>query len=300
MPAVSVVLPAYDPRGTLERAVESVLAQSMDDLELIVVDDGSPTDLSWVDRHPDRRVRRHVQANRGVSVARNVGVALAAAEHIAFIDQDDEWLPGKLDRQLAAFAAQPEASFCCTNFDWVTGDTVQPGAPQRISRMGLLSDQHVCLSSVVVRRDHYVAVGGHDPALAMMQDWDLFLRLTLTFGDPLSIQERLVRYHLHGANASKDYRAAARERFAVLAVHEARAQRLGDRAELDAIARGRRRTGELYGYQAVDAARAAVRARQWRSGAGHLATAVRLDPSVVGGAARSAVKSRVGARPAVD
>ena len=118
VPRVSVVVPAYNPGDLLTRSLGSVLAQSMTDLEVVVVDDGSREPQGWV-ADLDARVTYVRQDNRGVSVARNVGVATARSEWVAFLDQDDEWLPDKLAMQLDVVAAGPRAAFCCTGFDWV-------------------------------------------------------------------------------------------------------------------------------------------------------------------------------------
>src|SRR5689334_21469319 len=95
VPSVTVIIPAYNPGPFLERSLGSVLAQSMADLEVIVIDDGGEEDLSWVEQ-ADPRVQLLRQRNAGVSVARNVAAASAASPLLAFLDQDDVWLPEKL------------------------------------------------------------------------------------------------------------------------------------------------------------------------------------------------------------
>lgn len=293
MPRVSVVIPAYNPGGLLARALESVLAQTMADLECLVIDDGSPQDLAWVRDVADPRVRYVRQANRGVSVARNVGVRLARADHVAFLDQDDEWLPTKIERQVEALAAAPEAAFCHTGFEWVLPGGPAPEVHERaVTYRGLLADQHVCLSSVLVSRDAYAAAGGHDPLLVQMQDYDLFLRLTMDSPPPVAVREVLVRYHVHGANVSADYASAARERLALLAAHASRARRRGDGAALAACEAGVRRTRELFGLQALERFRAGVRERDVRASLPHLGFAARMDPLLVARGAGQALARR--------
>lgn len=274
------------------RAVRSVLAQTHEDLELLVVDDGSSQDLGWVGDLKDSRVKYHRQANMGVSIARNAGVAISGAPLIAFLDQDDEWLPDKLAMQLALVARRPEAAFWYTGFDWVKPDEVLEGEGVPVTYHGLLSDQMVCLSSVLVRRSAYLAVGGHDPLLAQMQDWDLFLRLSLS-ARPEGVVDSLVRYHVHGANTSNDYQTALVERVAVLGLHEARARRLGDHDSLEAIQRGRHRTRELYSYQAIDAARGSLRTGDVAGALRHARTAARLKPTLLARGLAQAAKSRL-------
>jgi glycosyltransferase involved in cell wall biosynthesis len=289
---VSVIIPAYEPGDLLTRAVESVLGQTEDDFELIVVDDGSLQDLTWVDDLDDSRVRYHRQDNRGVSIARNVGVALSDAPLVAFLDQDDEWLPNKLELQLALVAARPDAAFWYTTFDWVRPDQTLPGEPALVTYHGLLNDQMVCLSSLLVRRADYLAVGGHDPLLAQMQDWDLFLRLAME-RPPSGVAESLVRYHVHGANTSRDYETALRERLGLLALHDARALRIADLETRRAIARGRARTRELYGYQAIDALRERARSGDAAGVVHHALTVARLKPGLLVRGAAQAARSRL-------
>src|SRR3954469_12256948 len=100
MPEVSVVIPAYNAAQTVGAAVDSVLAQTFGDFELIVVDDGSRDDTAEVVRaRKDPRVNCVRTENGGVSAARNRGLDLAAGSLVAFLDADDAWQPAKLERQ---------------------------------------------------------------------------------------------------------------------------------------------------------------------------------------------------------
>jgi glycosyltransferase involved in cell wall biosynthesis len=280
-PLVSVVVPAFEPGPRLREALDSVLGQSVAEVDVVVVDDGSTEDLSWVG-DVDPRVRLLRQPNRGVSVARNVGVRAARGGLVAFLDQDDTWAGDKLERQLEGWRERPDASFHCTAFDWVlpTGDL--PSDPVDPTLPWLLSTGHVCLSSLLLPVEHYWAVGGHDPTLRMMQDFDLFLRLLVVLGPAHQHPGHLVRYAVHDENASRDYAAAARERMRILADHEALALRRGDAEAVRAVAEGRRRTGELYAHQAVDAARRELHGRHLGAGLRHGSRAVAFSPRVTG------------------
>jgi glycosyltransferase involved in cell wall biosynthesis len=105
-PLISVVLPTYNRASMLAVAVQSVLAQTFADLELIVVDDGSTDETPGVlEAIADPRlVRLRSDQQRGAAVSRNAGIGAARGEFLAFQDSDDEWLPGKLERQLSVFA----------------------------------------------------------------------------------------------------------------------------------------------------------------------------------------------------
>lgn len=296
VPAVSVIIPAYEPGDLLTRAIDSVLAQTAADLELIVIDDGSREALDWVGNLADPRVRYVRQDNRGVSIARNVGAILARAPLVAFLDQDDEWLPQKLEEQLRLVSERPDAAFWYTWFDWVLPERVIKGTEVSATYHGLLDDHMVCLSTSLVRREAYFAVGGHNPMLAQTQDWDLFLRLCMHGRAPAVVQRKLVDYHLHGGNASQDYARGARERLGVLASHEELARRRGDEVALRAIQRGRRRTREMYGYQAVDALRDSLHSGDVAGSLRHAISIGRLKPGLLVSSAVQTARSRLGGR----
>jgi len=277
-PSVSVVLPAYNPGSLLHRSIDSVRAQSLTDWELLVIDDGGADDLSWVEML-DPRVRRVRQQNRGVSTARNVGVSLAAARFVAFLDQDDEWLPEKLEAQVEVMEEDDGATLCYTGFEWVHPDRVVPHDPTPVTYHGLLHDQTICLSSTMARRDTYWAVGGHDPLMALMQDYDWFLRMA-RLAEPVSVERILCRYHVHGGNTSDtwttDYRRGMAERNATLRAHLRVGQRLGETGTVEAARAGIRWTSHIYGPMAYDQFRGSVRAR--RPSARHLAESLRMVP----------------------
>lgn len=293
VPRVAVVIPVHNPGSLLHRAVESVLSQTISDIELIVVDDGSDEDVSHLSDFPDKRLRLIQQPNRGVSVARNVGSLAANSELIAFLDQDDEWHPMKLEKQLAALLEAPNASFCYTGFNWVSLDATIKGIPEFVTYEGLLADQMVCLSSAVVERSKYFAVGGHDPLLTQTADWALFLQLAVVYGDPVRVEDGLVDYHLHDNNASQDFSTGHQERLAILERHRRRAISQGADSVLLAIRDGRARTRELYGYQALDAARRANASGSYGQAFRGLCTTARISPAVAIRGAIGPISSRV-------
>lgn len=255
MSIVSVVIPARDPGQLLERAVRSVLAQTMGDFELIIVEDGSSTPQPEI-KDLDSRIRYHAQQNRGVSIARNVGVRMASSHLVAFLDHDDEWLPDKLTRQLELVHSQPEAAFWLTGFDWTWADRSAVGIHTEVTYYDQLALRTTILpSTVILRASDYLDVGGSDPLYTNVQDIDLFLRLSMEGRVPAVLPESLVRYHLHDSNASRNFRKSMRNWRRLHDLHEERARRLGDHDALLAIASGRKRAAELFAYQALDAAR---------------------------------------------
>lgn len=114
---VSVIIPTYNYGPYIEEAVQSALDQGIDDLEVIVVDDASTDDtLERLARCTDPRLRVAALAHGGVCAARNHGLSVARGRYIAFLDADDRWRPGKLDRQLAILEREPDVGMVFTNF----------------------------------------------------------------------------------------------------------------------------------------------------------------------------------------
>src|SRR3954454_9708895 len=147
MARVSIIVPAYNPGPLLERALASLAGQSFADWECVVIDDGGEQALDWVDSfHPN--VFRHRRANAGVSVARNTGLQLTSAPLVAYLDQDDEWHPEKLAKQLPTLESG-DVSY--TAFLWVYADGREtPWVARPIDYRWLLEWGHLCLSTMVV------------------------------------------------------------------------------------------------------------------------------------------------------
>lgn len=180
-PHVSVVLPTYHRAGVLEDAIGSVLAQTHDDLELVVVDDGddeaTPELVSSFADDRLRYVRR--EGDSGVSSARNEGVRRTDGDLVAFVDSDDRWHPEKLRRQVAALREAGEG--CGVVYAPVTKDEGEPrtrdGASGDVSEAIRRLDVPTYTSTLLVRRSAFESVGGFDERLECFEDWDLCLRL---------------------------------------------------------------------------------------------------------------------------
>jgi glycosyltransferase involved in cell wall biosynthesis len=295
VPEVAVVIPAYNPGPHLSRSLGSVLGQDFTDWECIVVDDGSEPAVDLAALTSDPRVRLHRQPNAGVSVARNVGVGLGDSRWVAFLDQDDEWHPSKLARQVALLRDDPDAAFSHTGFVWRLPHSDLPATPVRAGyHEALACRAYVLMSSLVVARERYDAVGGSDPLLAQQQDWALVLDLLRRHDHTAYDPTPLATYHVHDDNASRNYSRAAAEARSVLEAHRVAAHFAGDRATLAAVRDGIAQVRRLHGSQAVEHARSSKEAGDWSAAAGHLGSALRLSPGAVTRAvARSAlVRSR--------
>lgn len=227
---VSVILPCYNRVESLGRAARTVLDQGHRNLELLIVDDGSHEDVGGaVAALDDERVRliRH-DTNRGAAAARNTGVAAARGRFIAFQDSDDEWLPGKLERQLAALAAAPEAGFAYSDMHRVTvreGQRTEEVYRAPDVKKGVLLDgdrldyatRDIGLQTCVFRREALLAAGDgpFDVHLRRFIDLELLLRVLRDHAG-VHVAEPLVRYHLYGEGISFNEEAAADSRVALL------------------------------------------------------------------------------------
>jgi glycosyltransferase involved in cell wall biosynthesis len=201
-PKVSVVIPTYNRVGTVPRAIESVLAQTVSDLEVIVVDDGSSDETGKVlgELFGDR-IRYFAQVNRGASVARNKGVEEARGEWIAFLDSDDLWEKEKLEWQFKAlerFGRECGACYTDTRFfnhpetrtmfqlveqEYRHEETmgVNREVLERLVRPGG-AGMVVCLSSLVTRAEVVRKTAGFDPKLLYSQDSEFMFRLAMLTG----------------------------------------------------------------------------------------------------------------------
>jgi len=181
MPRVSVIIPTYNRSRFVVEAVESVLCQSYDDFELIVVDDGSTDDTSSVLAAFGGRIRVIRQQNRGPAGARNRGLSEASGELICFLDSDDLWLQRKLERQVAFLDSCPQELICYTDEIWIRrGIRVNP-RKRHAKWDGWIFEKclPLCIispSSVMMRREFFERVGRFDGAFPVCEDYDLWLR----------------------------------------------------------------------------------------------------------------------------
>lgn len=291
MPTVSIVIPAYNPGQYLDEAVRSVIAQTFTDWECIVVDDGSTEDLSRVEKM-DPRVRMVRQANRGLAVARNAGVANAAGELIALLDADDIWDPAKLSRQVPGMLADTEAGLSYTGFSFIDADgkITGPGwAEPRLTYLEMLGSPGGPLpSAAILRRSAIQLVGGFDCFHGGHEDTDVWLKVARYFRVEF-IAAPLMLYRVHSTNMSKKYRMMHDSITDVLRKHESMARARGDTAALRA-ARALRRPNRLeYGIQAYDAGRRSLKSGDYKGVALHLARAIANNPSYF---FRSIIKTR--------
>ena len=202
-------MPAYNAERTLASAAASVLNQTMDDLELIIVDDGSTDGTRRVaEAIEDPRVRLVSQENAGAAAARNAGIRQARGGWVAFLDADDFWLPHKLVRQLETLtrtghdAAQASVIF--------VDDSLQPlearlCRPSRDPLMDFLRFRNMpaVMETLIVSTSLLEAIGGFARDLVILEDWDIMIRLARA-GGVASMMEPLALYRVHAGNRSRD------------------------------------------------------------------------------------------------
>lgn len=205
-PLVSVVIPCYNRAPLIPRAIKSVQAQNFDSLEIILVDDGSADDTPAVVARfqaDDPRVRfvRH-ERNRGEAAARNTGVINAQGKYIAFLDSDDEWLPGKLKIQIEALSrADKSVGGCFTGAIQVTPEGRESVVNDwsrrlRISDLNILTEGCGLAmgTTSMVLRTAYDTIGYYDEALPLLVDVDWLCRFVQAY-PVIKVQQPLARYH---------------------------------------------------------------------------------------------------------
>lgn len=204
-PLVSVIIPAYRCRKTLPEAIDSALIQNVD-LEVLVLNDGLPEDLDDIMESyaQDARVR-YLQnhENLGASGSRNRGIALAEGEYVAFLDADDRWAPGKLERQMKLLA-ESGCVLCCTAREMINMDGKSTGriipVQERISYKDLLKDNSISCSSAVLP----TAVAREFPMEHedSHEDYIMWLRILRKYGSACGINEPLLQYRISTSGKS--------------------------------------------------------------------------------------------------
>ena len=218
---VSVIIPAYNQGHFLAEAVDSVLAQTYADVEVIVVDDGSTDNTAEVAQaYQDPRVRYVYKENGGLSSARNEGLRHAQGDFISYLDSDDCFLPEKLTILLGALADTPELGFVAGQAIPVdehgnhVGKRFETPLPSDLRELLLGNPLHV--GSVLVRRTWQDQVGFFDETLRSYEDWDMWLRLAQAGCQMLYVAKPVSLYRFHTAQMTRDGRQMTTATFAVL------------------------------------------------------------------------------------
>jgi glycosyltransferase involved in cell wall biosynthesis len=265
-PVVSVVIPCYRQAHFLPDALESVLAQTYPHFEIIVVDDGSPDDTRAVaGRYAD--VRCLHQRNRGLSAARNAGLAESVGAFVVFLDADDRLTPEALATGVREMAAHPECALVAGDHTLIDeqGSTLPSPAREPVTRdhyQELLKGNFIwCPATAMYRRTIFTEVGVFDRSLRSAEDYDLYLRIARRF--PIRTHGEIVaEYRLHRFAMSRNF-----GRMLMYAVRVLRAQRRlvsGNRVLEAACDSGIRLYQKLYGTPLIKQLPTYLWRGQWR------------------------------------
>lgn len=218
---ISVVIPSYNRRDLLRRALLSVYGQTLLPAEVWVIDDGSTdgTDLMVSQEFP--LANYYYQKNLGVSSARNQGIEKATGDWLAFLDSDDEWLAEKLYKQTAALTNHPEYKICHTEENWIrNGNPVK--VPQKYAKTGgWIFNQCLPLcaispSTVLLHRSVFADVGLFNTELPACEDYDLWLRISAVYPVLLVGQAQINKHGGHDDQLSNAYWGMDRFRISAL------------------------------------------------------------------------------------
>ena len=228
MDLISVIIPTYKrPFKMLKRAINSVLSQSYSNIEIIIVDDNSKDDLnrkeieSNIYTIKDDRLR-YIQHdyNKGGCEARNTGIRIARGEYIAFLDDDDEWLPNKLELQITKFKDQQVGLVYCDSYSiYIKDDDIQCKYIRAKRVKGWVYDKLIIenfigsTSFVLIKREAFRTCGLFNPSMKSAQDYELWLRIAKKYKVDF-VDTPLVNYYVHdGERISNniDYKIAGIE-----------------------------------------------------------------------------------------
>lgn len=221
-PLVSTIIPTFNRKQTLARAINSVLAQTYQDIELIIVDDGSNDGTQDFIKNNYPSINYKYQENRGVSSARNHGIKIANGEWIALLDSDDAWQPEKIEKQIHE-VEQSDYKLCHTNETWIRNDTALKQQPKHEKKGGWIFEHclpmcRISPSSAIIHSSIFEEIGLFDESLPACEDYDLWLRVTaqhpvLYLGDTLTL-----KYGGHDDQLSRKYWGM--DRFRIYAIQK--------------------------------------------------------------------------------
>jgi len=209
---ISVIIPTYNRIDLLKRAIDSVLNQSIQPFDIIVVDDGSTDGTSDMIQQKYKSINLIQQKNSGVSVARNNGIKNAQGDWIALLDSDDEWKKNKLAEQVNKLTDNPKYDFCHTNEIWIRNGIRVNQKKRHKKYGGFIFDKcldicRISPSSVLFNKNIFNHVGWFNDKLPVCEDYDLWLRITAEFEILFIDKPLIVKYGGHNDQLSHSVEA---------------------------------------------------------------------------------------------
>lgn len=209
---ISVIIPSFNRSERLEKAINSVLQQSHECMELIVVDDGSTDGTAQLVEqisNTDPRVRYFYQDNQGVSAARNFGLSKVKGDWIAFLDSDDEWLPEKLSQQVQLLK-QSDLLICHTEEIWVRNGVRVNQMKKHQKQGGDVFEKSLAMcamspSSIMIHKSVFDDVGVFDESFIVCEDYDLWLRIAAKYEVAYVEEPMIIKYGGHEDQLSSRY-----------------------------------------------------------------------------------------------
>lgn len=212
MPTVSVIIPTYQRSHLVNQAIESVLAQSYKDYEIIVVNDGCTDNTAEVLNQFQYKIKIITQQNKGLSSARNIAIKNSQGRYIAFLDDDDTWLPNNLEKKINLLEGNEKIGLIYSDMSFfnekgVLPDTKAKECPLHLAQVSWMLFPYPNLtprpSSVIVRRESLDEIGLFDESLTACEDYDLCLRISENWL-VYYLDEPLTMYRLSDTNMSKN------------------------------------------------------------------------------------------------
>jgi glycosyltransferase involved in cell wall biosynthesis len=277
---ISVVIPVYNGDRTIKETIESVLAQTLSDFELIIINDGSDdATLAVISQISDDRIQVFSYPNAGENASRNRGVSQSCGEFIAFLDADDLWTNDKLEAQLQALQTHPQAALAYSFTDRIdeAGNFLRRGsyiaATGNVYAQLLLLDFLENGSTPLVRRAALRQVGGFDESLSHGGDWDLWLRFAACY-EFVVVARPQVLYRTSTRSASANVLKMEEQVFKVIDRAFAEAPESLQHLKSASIA-------NLYKYLTHKALEGVPQQKQGMTAARFLARAIAYDPSLI-------------------
>lgn len=273
-PLISIVTPTYNRSKFLPEAIDSVLGQTYDNFELLIIDDGSTDDTRVLIEayQKDPRIRYFYQSNQGQSVARNKGIAESSGEFICFLDSDNAWLPYKLERSLLEFERFPGAhivygdGIIIDELSNELGKSTMQRYSGRITHR-LLKDNFISMNTTMTRRQCFDEMGGFNESDRVAEDYELWLRFSTKF-EFRYIPESLGFYREmeHQISSDKEQRLDGNERLLLKFLEQ----------YPDSVTGKQRQRGLSYFY--IRKARYEMSVKAFRAALSDIAKGIKYDP----------------------